>query len=184
MAPSYAPELRVAGVAVAAPVSDVASFATRALSRPDQFGVFVSIANGFHHVYPELRIGDVLTPDAVADLGLLEQVCIDRVIRSFTRPIEDVRRADPSTVPGWSARLAENRAGNRPLRVPALVIQGTEDPIVDPATAHALAGRYCAQGGVVDLRVRPGEGHNVVAEDDLFAWLADRLAMVPPPSTC
>lgn len=184
LAPAYAPELRVAGVAVAAPVSDVASFATRALSRPDQFGVFVSIANGFHHVYRELRIGDVLTPEAVADLALLEQLCIDRVIGAFTRPVDEVRRADPSEVPGWSARLAQNRAGDRPLLVPALVVQGTEDPIVDPATAEALAARYCAQGGVVDLRMRPGEGHNVDAEADLFAWLGDRLALAPPPSTC
>ncbi|MBK9178107.1 MAG: prolyl oligopeptidase family serine peptidase [Acidimicrobiales bacterium] len=184
LAPAYAPELDLRGVAAAAPVSDVGSFAARAEGWPEQFGVLVTIAYAFHHAYDDLRIGDVLTPAAVSDLPLLEQTCLDRVLAVYDRPTAEVLKQPPATAPGWPARFTESQVGNRPIPAPVLVIQGTDDVIVYPDTVAAMAQRLCANGTAVDVRLKPGEGHGVAVQGDLLPWLAERFAGAPAASTC
>lgn len=184
LAPTYAPELRLAGVAMAAPVSDVAHFARRSETWPAQMGVLVSIAAGFASAYPELRIEDVLTDEGVADVGRLEDLCIAEVNVLYDRPVEATLRRTPRELPGWQERLEESRAGRRPIGVPLLVIQGDADEIIDPADTTTLVANYCRQGMDVSYSVRPGENHGVLTSDVLLPWLRARVAGDRAPSSC
>jgi alpha-beta hydrolase superfamily lysophospholipase len=184
LAPAYAPDLDVVATAIAAPVSDVAGFTRRAEALPDQLGVVLTTVSGFAAAYPELDPGSVLTPDGVALLGEVEQRCIGEINEHATRPVAEVIATPPTADPAFAARFAENRAGDAPVGVPVLVVQGADDDIVDPAATMALVERWCARGVVVESVVRPGVDHGVLAPDPFLGWIADRLAGVPPTSTC
>ncbi len=184
LAASYAPEIPVKGVALAAPVSDVAHFVRRSETWPAQMGVLVAIAAGFASAYPELSVTDVLTDAVVADLPQLEELCISEVNALFDRPIADSLRSSPRELPGWSGRLEESRAGQRAPGAPVLVIQGDQDDIIDPADTTTLVANYCRLGEQVSYVVRRDENHGILTGDDFLPWLRDRQAGIPAPSSC
>ena len=184
LAPAYAPELAVVGVAVAAPVSDVAGFTRRAEQRNDQLGVVLTIVNGFAAAYPELDPAAVLTAEGRAALEQVEHRCIGEINEFADRPVADIIAVAPTEDPAFAARFAENRAGDAPIGVPVLVVQGADDDIVDPAATAALVDRYCALGVPVRAEVRPGVGHGVLAPDPFLGWIGERLAGAPATSTC
>ena len=184
LAPTYAPELRLKGVAVAAPVSDVDHFVARSEAWPEQFGVLVATVVGFAHAYPELQPADVLTPSALAATDELERQCIGEINQAFAKPIADQLVQPPRTVPAFAQRFAENRAGGQALPVPALVVQGDRDSIVDPADTAALVRAWCAAGVPVSYLVRPGQDHGVLSDDVLLPWLRGRLVGDTPPTSC
>lgn len=175
MAPTETPALDLWAVAVAAPVSDVTHFSERAERRSDQLGVLVTIVAGFVAAYPEIDPTAVLTADAWAGAGLLEEACIGEVVAAYDRPVAHVSAAPVTADPAMGARLAENQAGTSRVDVPVLVVQGTDDDIVDPADTSALVDRWCALGVAVDHVERPGASHGVPVEDLVVPWLADRL---------
>jgi alpha-beta hydrolase superfamily lysophospholipase len=184
LAPTYAPELPVIGVAIAAPVSSVDHFARRAEDRSDQFGVLVTIVGGFAHAYPELDPGAVFTSPVVAELPELERECIGEVNIFFDRPVPDMLVAKPSERADFAARFAENELGRAPISVPVLVVQGAKDDIVDPADTQALVDRYCALGMTVAYEIKPDAKHGVLNDQPYFDWIMDRIAGDPAPSTC
>jgi len=184
LAASYAPEIPIKGVALAAPVSNVAHFVRRSETWPAQMGVLVAIASGFSVAYPELDVNQVLTDAAAADLPQLEELCISEVNALFDRPVSDSLRTSPRELPGWSGRLEESRAGQRPTGAPVLVIQGDQDDIIDPADTTTLVANYCRLGERVSYVVRRGENHGILRGTEILPWLRDRQAGLPAPSSC
>lgn len=184
LAPTYAPDVALRGVAVAAPVSDVDHFVARSEAWPEQFGVLVTTVVGFAHAYPELDPASVLTSATLADVDELEQRCISEVNELFNRPIAEQLVAAPRTLPAFATRFEENRAGRNGLPVPALVIQGDKDSIVDPADTAALVASWCARSVPVSYLVRPGQDHGVLSDDVLLPWIRGRVLGDTPPSSC
>jgi alpha-beta hydrolase superfamily lysophospholipase len=184
LAPTYAPELPIIGVAIAAPVSSVDHFARRAEGRSDQFGVLVTIVAGFAHAYPELDPGAVFTSPVVAQLPELERECIGEVNIFFDRPVPDMLVAKPTERADFAARFAENELGRAPIGVPVLVVQGAKDDIVDPADTQALVDRYCALGMTVAYDVKPEAKHGVLSDQPYFDWMVDRIEGATAPSSC
>jgi pimeloyl-ACP methyl ester carboxylesterase len=184
MAPTETPALDLRAVAVAAPVSDVTHFAQRAERRSDQLGVLVTVVAGFVAAYPELQPTTVLTADAWADAGLLEEACIGEVVAAYDRPVPAVVAAPVTADAALQARLADNQAGSSPVGVPVLVVQGTADDIVDPADTTALVGRWCRLGVAVDHVERPDAPHGVPVDDLVVPWLADRLRGEAAAGSC
>ncbi len=188
LSPSYAPELTIRGILVAAPVSDVDHFARRAERIPSQFGVLVTVVGGLLAAYPELDAATVFSPDLRAQLDELERECIGEVNAFFDQPVAPgapprVVRS-PSEQPAFAARLAENRAGGAPIPAPVLVVQGALDDIVDPADTKALVERYCALGVTVQSVIKPERKHGVMETEPALSWTIDRFAGRPAPSTC
>lgn len=184
VAPTYAPELRIEGVAIAAPVSDVTAFVRRAEAIPDQLGVVLTTLNGFAAAYPDLDPSSVLTPVGLDLLAEVERRCIGEINEHADRPPAEVIRTPPTADPAFAARFAENRAGDAPVGMAVLVVQGADDDIVDPATTAALVERWCGQGVTVESVVRPGVGHGVLSAEPYLGWIENRLAGVAPTSTC
>jgi pimeloyl-ACP methyl ester carboxylesterase len=183
LAPHYAPELRLIGLIVAAPVADPTAFTDRADS-PQQVGVVVTVAYGMSQAYPDLHLADVLTHRGMSKVPLLEKECIGDVVAAFDEPVREVIRRFPTTTPAWRARLGQNLAGQVALGLPVRVIQGARDPIVSPAVSRALVDRLCRSGDTVQEVLRGADDHAVVHAPDFVGWLHDRLVGRPAPSTC
>jgi pimeloyl-ACP methyl ester carboxylesterase len=184
LAASYAPDVDVRGVQAAAPVSDVARFAERAMSYDEQFGVLVTIVMGHAAAYPELDLNDVLAPAALDRLAVTEQACIGEVVEAFTMPVSEGLAADPLDRADWSARLHENRAGTRPLGVPVHVLQGADDPIVYATVTDELVARLCGHGDTVHYERMDGVDHGALLPDRAVAWILARFGGEDPRDDC
>ncbi len=182
--PTYAPEVHLKGLAMAAPVTDVASFVRRAEGWPEQFGLLITIAYAFAQTYPGLPLDQVLAPGVLGELDVLEQQCVQEVTAYFNRPVNEMLVKTPRDIPAFARRFQESLAGQTPIGIPVLVIQGNIDQIVDPADTDALVRRYCANGVAVSYLVRADENHNILSDDTLLPWIRGRMIGDRPPSNC
>ncbi len=187
IASSYAPDLDVIGVAAGAPVGDLKLLLEAASKIPSVFGYMVMGGAGFQAAYPEARLDQVLTPQALADTKVVDSECGDGVIRAFNRPLDQVLAHDPLTVPPWPTLLDQNTPGHVATKAPLLVFQGDKDQLVVKPTTDAYVQRACALGDSLDYRVYPGQDHGgVVAASlaDVVTWTSDREAGKPAKSSC
>jgi acetyl esterase/lipase len=142
---------------------------------------------GFHAAYPQADPAAVLTPEALAQAPAATNECSDTVRAIYSTIAGGVLAHDPLSIPAFQKLLHQNSAGNRPSGAPLLIVQGTVDTTIPKILTDAFAKKACAAGDTVDYRTYEGAAHGsiiVAARDDLIAWLADRAAGRPAPSTC
>lgn len=194
-APSYAPELRLHGVAVAAPAADLALLLDD--HRDDASGVTIGsyAFDALQRVYgptdPAVRLDAVLTPAGQAVVPKIAPRCLLRDISELHEvaapAVGDFFAVDPSTTEPWKTLLAENTPGSDPIGVPILVTQGDADALVLPAATAAFVSRLCASGEHVTFRTYEGIDHGLIGERTvpyLMTWLPAVRGGHPPASTC
>lgn len=185
-AAAYAPDLTILGTAAVAPVSDMARFAGVAAAFPFTFGYAFMTFGAWSDVY-DVDLTTIFAPGAMSELPLLGEACAQEIAPHFAlTPIEQLRVTDATVTAPWVDLMAQNSVGASAASGPVLLIQGTDDPIIDPASTDALAQRLCGVGVDVELRSVPGARHEVVfpTAPDVVAWFADRSAGVSAVSTC
>lgn len=186
IAGSYAEDLSIAGVAAVAPPSDLA--ARKEDLNPGHNGFFVALVSSFSTVYPGAKAGDVLTQDAIRDIGVLEDGCIDEVLSTFASYGRTVLRTGP--LGGvWLDVLERNSPGHRPSDQPVLLVQGARDTLIPEDETRRLADRMCDLGDAVELRVYPIADHTTVlinsdSRDGILDWIAARFDGAPAQDTC
>jgi hypothetical protein len=185
LAPTYAPELQVLGVAASAPGAELAAgLRVEAASGPAALtsgAMLLVVAWGDAYRAPL----DVLTPAGRKAVGRVRGSCLQELMAD--PEVEAVRPRDLLTTPPWPALLARNTPGKAATPAPILLAQGADDDRVTPAVTRALVGRLCRLGDTVELRTYQGVGHFdviEVASTDMVAWTGDRLAGRPARSTC
>jgi len=195
LAPAYAPEFDLHGVAVAAPAAQLADLLD--LDIGDVSGVTIGAYafDAFQRVYaedhPGLELTSVLTPAGAAAVPTMAPLCLlsqNKELHAIANPlIGRFLAANPAKLQPWATFLAENTPGGAPIRVPILVVQGNSDRLVKPATTRALVARLCAQGETVQARFYDHTTHATIAYRALplvLTWLDARLADKPAKSTC
>ncbi|WP_131103179.1 lipase family protein [Ornithinimicrobium sufpigmenti] len=193
LAPDYAPELSIDGVAALAPASNLQALVQVIEQSPVGALFAVYVVQAYTSVYPEVRYEDYVRPGAQLLAREMAQRCLpDRgVLVSLgqslllDRPIWD---RDPTTGP-FGARLEQNVPTGR-VEAPLLVAQGEADTLITPAAQEAYVTGRCAEGQEVDYRTYPGRDHlSLVAADspameELLTWTTQRLAGSPAGDTC
>ena len=192
LAPSYAPELHLVGVAAGAPVPDLVELFKYNVDTT--IGkVLISMALSQWADVFDANLSDILTPaarlavDRVADvclygLGQIASAIPGAIILDIT-----FLKAPPWEVEPWKSIVVENNPGSRPTGVPMFISQGDADTIVDPALTERMADQLCANGETVELLLMPAVGHvegGHTAAPTVAEWIADRFAGQPAPSTC
>jgi len=188
IAPSYAPDLRLLGVAAVAPVADLTALLPEVTATPVALGYAVMAAVGFHAAYPSLDLASVLTPAAIAGLGYVDQHCAADVIDYYAEfSPSQILVQSPLAVPSFAALLEQNTAGTVATTAPMFIAQGDRDELVPKPTTDRYVQRACAVGDRLLYRVYPGQDH-IGARDasvaDIQAWMAARVAGRPAPSSC
>jgi dienelactone hydrolase len=192
LANQYAPELKIAGVAVQAPLADPGAVLANLVARGAAGDIGSYLLATYAQRYPDVRLADYLSP---AELLLAEEVAARCGDLSWAdRGLEFATGANGS----WSAspqtgalavRLAENTPSGV-IRVPVLVLQGADDLVVPVAVQDAVMAARCKAGQVVDYRVYPGVGHTGPAASgsaqfsELMTWTADRFAGLAAAHAC
>lgn len=199
LAGTHAPELDVAGWAVAAPASLWLEHWRGGLGFA-----------GDHHVYTAMLTwawagrygvdrGALFRPDALDDVrDALETACLAGTTPTLFDALPDDpavlyapgyrdawREGDLGAWPTLEDAWRENRAGAFGHPAPLLVLQGADDVVVLPSHTEALVAALEDAGADVTHRVVPDAGHVDVAfnalavrqraREDALAWLEARL---------
>jgi pimeloyl-ACP methyl ester carboxylesterase len=184
IAPTYAPELFIAGVVAVAPVADVTEFVPPTVGKAaNPLSVYtVASLYSWEKTYGGLTLSSLLTPKALAITTTIEDQCINTLAAEFASlPTDRIFR------PGWEneasvlALETENEPGLAPTIAPILVVQGVEDTLTPYAEASTMVKeRLCRdQHDTVDFDAVHNAGHSnvlIAAQTDALHWISARLS--------
>lgn len=193
IAPSYAPDLTLVGIAAAAPPTDLA--ALFALNTESVIGRLLASFSfvSWSAVYPGADFRALVTPTAAALMESTARTCVRTTPGLLLAAAPAYRMgaqfltALPQVTQPWPGLFALNSPGAMPLPAPTLVVQGLADDIVLPAVTAAYVDARCAAGEPVELRRVPGLDHAFAGQQsapEVAAWIADRFAGLPAPRAC
>jgi acetyl esterase/lipase len=193
IAREYAPELKLVGVAAAAPATDLGALMTDDLGTGGGNNITAMTLWSWSRFYGA-PLAEVVTPQAVPVINQLANLCIERWFDVITRRgptraleqsflrIDDIAGREP-----WRRLLAENSPGPVPRGLPVFLAQGTADNLVRPSVTAAYRTRLCQAGSPVRFELLPGVGHAFIARDTANAavsWIAERFAGKSAPNEC
>lgn len=154
LAPRYAPELELVGVAGAAPAAPLADLVQMQWRSPVAWVIGAEVFESFPQVYPELDVSAVGTKAALSQYQQLADKCLmagileSKLLVSFG---EQFFAMDPLQDPQWRKAIEEQSAPPTPADMPALVIESVNDGVVLPETIVKMQEQWCDAGS--DLQV-------------------------------
>jgi acetyl esterase/lipase len=192
LARSYAPELGLAGVAAAAPATELAPLLDRD-ERETAGKILGSMALVSWSKVFDLSLASVLRPEAIPAADRISSDCINTLagdigVETAEEPLQtQFLHADPTETEPWKTLIAGNTPGGSPISAPVFIAQGSEDKIVRPKLTRDFVGRLCdARQTVTFLELR-GVDHTMAAwksAPDAVSWIEERFRGTPVRSTC
>jgi alpha-beta hydrolase superfamily lysophospholipase len=189
---SYAPELKLVGMAAVAPPTQLAALMQGSLNRMEG-RVLASFIIGTWPQKYGLSIDGLVAPAARADILSIDNSCVvslaDKLdILSAQKPLK--RRfllQSPLALPGWRSAIAANSISSFSTTVPAIIFQGGSDTVVDPKVTAQVVRTSCQNGARLKFVYLPGVGHGGSAKASVaqaVSWINDRFRGKPAPSNC
>lgn len=193
LAPEYAPDAGVVGIAAIAPATDLPE-----LTAAVQHSVVGRILNAYLlHAY-DAAYDDVRFDDWTQGLrrtlalrmsrGCLEGRTLLPSLAAAAVVPGSIFAQDPRT--GTLGRRLEQNSPTQPIAVPVLLAQGAADDLVRPEIQTRFVASRCAAGQVLEYVRYAGRDHlDVVAADSplvprLVDWTRARFARAPGPTAC
>ena len=194
IAPDYAPDVTVSGIAAISPVTGLVSL----LDRQDESSAAPVLgswlATAYSSYYPDVDYDAIVTDtarDAGKDLArrcpsdTLDGLAIGLTLRNLgSGPFLVVPPPDP-----FRDRLLENEPEG-PIAAPIVVVQGLDDVIVLPETTASFVEARCAAGAAISYWQVPDQDHLGLVqpgsplEGPLIAWTQERFAGESMDATC
>ncbi|WP_424190589.1 lipase family protein [Actinokineospora sp. G85] len=185
--PEYAPELNLVGVAAGGVPADLTEVA-KGLDGYLGFGFLAFAALGLDSAYPELGLDSYLNDTGRKELGAAkDNACVLELLANYPfKKISDYTTSNPLDDPKWQARLAENKLGQNPPRVPVFQYHAVADEIVNTPQADQLHKDYCASGVKVQWNTYVAEHLSGIfaGNADASTWLKERFQGKEAPSNC
>lgn len=193
LARKYAPELRLVGVAAAAPATELGTLLNDDLDSTGGKNLTAMTLWSWKRVYGA-PLGRVVTPQAIPVIDRLAGECIERffdvlIRRETSKPLDRsfLRVNNFADREPWRSLLARNTPGTLPPAIPIFLAQGSGDNLVLPPVTLNYRGKLCRAGSKVQLYMVPGAGHAFIARDSAgvaVQWMADRFGGRPAPDNC
>ncbi|WP_072391608.1 alpha/beta fold hydrolase [Hyphomicrobium sp. CS1GBMeth3] len=191
-AASYAPELKLLGVAAAAPATNLVDLFEADKNTSSGRSLTSMALYSWSRVFgfPESRF---VVPRAEKAFARLAGDCI-LSLADFMREDEDEKAlardflvSDPATDPTILEIMTQNTPGPTPRHIPVFIAQGTADELVRPNITRAYAREICRQGGTVTFHSLPGGTHLFAGRDGAYAayeWMGLLFAGRTPKNDC
>jgi fermentation-respiration switch protein FrsA (DUF1100 family) len=192
IAAAYAPELHLAGIAAAAPPTNM----NIELTEPFRSNAGRLLAAYVYYSWSEIYhvpLTSIVYPRAVPAVDVAVTKCIGTLGQAFeainaAAALNPVFRShNPNETPPWPALLTENSPGHAPPGAPLLIIQGADDTTVEPHFTRSFAAAACSKREVVDYDERQGIGHIAIARKSAAiaaSWIQDRFEGLKAPNSC
>ncbi len=194
LAPTYAPDLHIAGVVAAAPATGLSTILGVVTTSVGQ-GILeftIPVAYTWAKTYHDLPLSDLFTPaGASVAASVVPQGCLSALISAIgSRHLTAASIFQPgaATNPVVVAHAKMNDPGRTKTGAPMLVVQGTADSTVPRAlTDEYVTTMACPIGDTVDYLHVTGATHGTVVNvsvPTIVAWMTARLRGSTAPSTC
>jgi Secretory lipase len=188
LAPRYAPELDIVAVAAAAPAADLPILLSQEWNSVIGSLIGSEVLATWPGTYPSLKLSDI-TNSSSGNISKMADVCVGPELIKLDLGShlggKPLIKTNPLSSPQWAAAFAANTPPPPP--VPALLIQGTSDPIVLPGSTVTYLKTSCAAGSSM-IGIFIGDlGHvkaGAAAAPYVFTWMQQRFAGVPAGDTC
>ncbi len=198
LAPTYAPDLTVLGVAALSPAADPWALAQRIQQQgvTGALGVIASwVLVPYSIAYPDVRIADYVAP---AGRGLVHEYaarCVkdsSMIVSVLTSlALSHDQPLYVSDLAGGAAgrRLRENEATG-PFDMPVFMAWGSADEVIAAPLQRDYVAGLCASGQDLDYREYAGFTHMGVLDEtsglleDLVDWTQDRITGEPAADSC
>lgn len=193
VAPGYAPDVPLDGVAALAPASDLTGLVSHLENVPGG-SIFASyVVEAYASTYPGSDAASYVRPGARLIVSEMATRCLGEpgALVSVAEALsmdQPLWTTEPTSGP-LGERLAEN-VPTGPVPAPLLVAQGRADTLILPSAQDAYVGERCTAGDPVDYRTYDGRDHvGLVQADsllvpDLLRWTEARFAGEAPTPTC
>lgn len=191
-AAGYAPELKLLGVAAAAPATRLVELFDADRDTSSGRSLTAMALYSWSRVF-DFAATDFVASHSEAAFERLAKDCIED-LHDFVKEGDDERaldreflRANPTADPRIRAIMEQNSAGPLPSGMPVFLAQGTADDLVRPAITRAYAKQICKAGAKVKLHAMSGVSHTWAARDSAFAasqWIDALFKGRAPPTDC
>ncbi len=193
LAASYAPELKLVGVAAAAPATYLVELFDADKSTGTGKELTAMTIYSWSKLYNK-PVSSLVEPAAMGAFQQMAHDCIESLsqfaaINRAEKPLERIKflKADPSETEPWRGIMLRNTPGQAPAGAPVFIAQGTAETTVSPEITKKFAAALCRQGTRVRFVSLPGVSHTFTAQKSAgqaLAWMSDRFRGVPAPSDC
>lgn len=192
LAALYAPELKLAGVAAAAPPTDIKENLTGGTNAAVRAFLTAYAAESWSKLYG-VPLTTVVKPATARLIGAIARNCVTldgfalRTKIGMMRLAYQLRKVDLAASPRWAELMRQNSVTPVGLTMPLFVAQGSADVVVAPAVTRAFVDRLCARGATVRfLPIDKGDHVSVGKRSaaEVVDWIGDRFAGRPAPVDC
>jgi pimeloyl-ACP methyl ester carboxylesterase len=193
LAPFYAPDLDLVGVAAAAPATDLRTLMSDDFATSGGKGITALTLWSWSRLF-NIDLDPIVAPSALPTMDRLATGCIESIFDLLARRMEErplnktfLTISDLSSVQPWNRILAANSPSVIPTRYPVFVAQGLRDDIVRPDVTLSYISSLCRNGDSVTFVTLARVGHGFIAHDtanQAVDWIADRFAGHPAHSDC
>jgi alpha-beta hydrolase superfamily lysophospholipase len=191
LAASYAPELKLMGVAAAAPATDLIALFDHDYASLDGKILAAMALWSWSKLYRQ-PIDSIIEPAAIPTYERTVQLCMESLpqFQALDRtggPLQDVfLKADPTKTEPWRSVMLKNSPSGK-IPAPVLIAQGTADTTVEPEITKRYAQGLCHRGTPVSYIALPGVSHVFAAQKsagETLSWMIGRFNGEPAPSDC
>jgi acetyl esterase/lipase len=199
--PHYAPNRHITGAAYLIPPTDFVAHGQRALESggdADAVHNFTAVMYAMDQWYAadEMGLARVMPDDVAARVKeAIEERCdlpdLDYTVEEIFHPhaLEKAREPDFGGLTPWDCYVRENSLLDTSVPmlddVPALVVIGTDDTLVNPAVERAAFTKHCENGmslWLVECQDQDHGGAVLASVDEIMDFLVDRLDGNPLPA--
>jgi alpha-beta hydrolase superfamily lysophospholipase len=192
LARQYAPELKLLGVAAAAPATLLAPlFLDDINTRSGRILAAYALWSWWQLF--DIPLEGVLRPTAKPAVEQVAADCIEAInqeagIVEAAQPLsKGFLTADITKVEPWRGLIERNTPGRLRMEVPLFLAQGTADTVVRPQVTNRFMKIVCGQGTPVRFMRVADASHGSIARASAtaaVAWMVDRFADRPAPNDC
>lgn len=189
----YAPELELAGIAAAAPATELAALLAADIDTLGGKDLTAMALWSWARVF-DAPMNRVVVPAATPTVDRLAHDCLESrlellMLMEAAKPLDRsfLSVKNLADVQPWRSLMTENTPGTLPSGIPVFLAQGGEDQLVKPDITRNYMQRLCAAGSKVRLFWMPKVGHPTAGRDSADAaatWMAGRFDGEPVPNDC
>jgi len=192
LAADYAPDLELAGVAVAAPATDLPKLLDDDL-QSKAGKVLTALAMWSWNKVFDAPLSPLLDAPAIAAVDRIADDCMEDILQGIVlmereKAIDrDFIHGDLTEAEPWRTLLQRNTPDAKAAGAPLFIAQGSADPVVRPEVTRDFAEAACRSGHSVQFLVGKGLDHMRIlsrATSSAVQWISDRFTRSPAPTDC
>lgn len=192
LAERYAPDLRLLGIATAAPATELGQLFEDDLTSAAGKILTALTLYAWHQLYG-FPLEAAVEPGTIPEVARIGKVCIQTLMGDLSdleaeRPLQHrFLKINPAKDPPWAEVTARNVPGQERIGAPVFIAQGLSDTVVDPPVTEEFVRILCAKGTPVHLVRFPGATHMAIparSAREAIEWISRRFEGIAPPSDC